>query len=282
MKIEIACLPMSKRKIFTAAACLFFSLLGVRSEVPSPVEKIKILAIGNSFTGDATSFLQKLARGGGKELTLFVAAVGGYSLEEHVARLQAFEADPKDPRGRPYGKKDTSLREALQKEDWDVVTIQQSSVRSTKPETFEPSMTILVEYIRKHAPGARILLFEPWAYPDDYYDQVKSLKLDHTSMRAKVKSVYQEVSEKTGIEIIPVGEAFERAGGSEAPITLTNPNDKHCNSQGRYLSGAVFYEAIFRDGVEGNSFRPPKVTSEEAKTLLRVAHETVAASPLAK
>jgi hypothetical protein len=223
--------------------------------------------------------LQELAQGGGKKMTLFVAAIGGYTLENHVVDLQAYDANPRNPKGRPYRKNTSSLCEALHKEDWDIVTIQQSSVCSMKAETFQPSTNILIGYIRKHAPHARILLFETWAYPDDYYDQVSNQKLDRASMREKVKAAYQEISDQTGLAIIPVGEAFERVARLEQPITLTNPNDKHCNNHGQYLSGAVFYEAIYGDNVENNSFTPPEITPEEAKTLLRVAHQTIAVSP---
>ena len=59
------------------------------------------------------------------------------------------------------------------------------------------------------------------------------------------------------------------------PIDLNVKGDKHANQNGRYLGAAVFYEMIFRENVEANSFVPADVSAEDAKVLRHVAHETV-------
>lgn len=242
------------------------------------MEEIRILTIGNSLTKNATAFLRELARGAGKKMELFVAALEGYTLDQHVGHLKAYDSDSRDPVGRPYAGNSFGLREALQREDWDVVTIQQSSLGGMAAATFRPSVHILVDAIRHHVPRARILLFETWAYPDDCYAGLADRKLDRPAMREQVKAAYREISEETGLEIIPVGEAFERAVRSRPALKLTNPSDYHCNSHGQYLAGAVFHEVIYRDSVENTSFIPPEITEEEGRMLLRVAHQAIAAT----
>ncbi|MDD5350321.1 MAG: DUF4886 domain-containing protein [Chthoniobacteraceae bacterium] len=248
----------------------------------APRQEVKILTIGNSFADNAMTFLPKLAEAGGKKLTYFRANLGGHSLAQHAGYMQAFEADPNDPKGRPYKKNPAdpsvkiSLREALESNNWDYVTIQQVSGQSFQPETFQPYANTLIAYIHKYAPHAEILIHETWAYPDDYYEKFKAEKLDRPTMHARVKAAYQKLSDETGLRILPVGDAFQAVATSANPINLTIPGDKHANANGQYLGGAVFYEMIFRDNVEKVNFVPEKVTPADAEALRRVAHETVA------
>lgn len=52
----------------------------------------------------------------------------------------------------------------------------------------------------------------------------------------------------------------------------------HCNAAGQYLAAAVLYDVLFGD-VEKITFCPPQLTPEQAASLRRIAHGTVAASP---
>ncbi len=203
------------------------------------------------------------AEGGGG--LIFRANLGGRSLQQHVGYLQAFEADPNGPNGRAYKNhadprsgeiKDFSLREALECEDWDVVTIQQASSLSFKPESFQPYAGILISYIHKYAPHAEILIFETWAYPDDYFSKFKEEGLDQQKMYAGLKAAYQKLSADTGLRIIPVGDAFQKVRAQTAPVSLNVAGDKHANQSGKYLGAEVFYEVIFRDNVQ--SVRAPR------------------------
>ena len=250
----------------------------------APRSSVKLLTVGNSFSNDATADLPAFAMSGGKKLTIFRANLGGHSLEQHVGYLQAFEADPKDPKGHAYkqidprtgAKKDFSLREALESEDWDAVTIQQVSNLSYKPESYQPFARILIEYIHKYAPHAEVLIHETWAYPDDYFPKFKAEKLDQQTMYAGLKAAYQQLSAETGLRCLPVGDAFQTARTLPQPIPLNIKEDKHCNENGKYLAAAVFYEILFRDSAEKVLYVPKGVKPADAETLRHIAHETVA------
>jgi hypothetical protein len=154
------------RKVFVRGIQLLLAILlvenvlaadnGLRTE--SPRSSVKLLTIGNSFADNAIALLPELAKAGGKTITIFPANLGGHSLKQHAIYVQAFEADPNDPKGRAYKKRkdprtgkirDFSLREALQSEDWDVVNIQQVSNLSFKPDTYQPYANILIETSEK-------------------------------------------------------------------------------------------------------------------------------------
>ena len=257
---------------------------------PPPHASVKLLTIGNSFAGNALKFLPDLAKAGGKELVVFPANLGGHSLQQHASYLQAFEADPNDPKGHAYKShadprtgevKDFSLREALECEEWDFVTIQQSSALSFKAETFQPYANTLIAYIRKYAPHAEILIYQTWAYPDDYFSKFQQQGLDQKTMYVGLKAAYQELADETGLRIIPVGEAFQAVRALPDPPALNTAGDKHANKAGSYLAGATFYEVIFGENVEGNTFSPGGLPAKEAETLRQAAHAaaTSAARP---
>ena len=271
--------------VFLCAPQIFSGAEAARVPGGDARTSIKLLTIGNSFADNVTALLPGFATAGGKGLSIFRANLGGHSLQQHVGYLQAFEADPNDPKGRAYKKhadprsgeiKDFSLREALQCEDWDVVTLQQVSSLSFKPESFQPYAGILIDYIHKYAPHAEILIFETWAYPDDYFSKFKEEGLDQQKMYAGLKAAYQKLSADTGLRIIPVGDAFQKVRALPAPISLNVSRDKHANQSGKYLGAAVFYEMIFRGNVEANPFVPPGISARNAKVLRQAAHETAA------
>ena len=107
---------------------------------------MKVISIGNSFSVNAHTYLRQLAQAAGCPLTLFNCVIGGCTFEGHMKHVDAFEANPDDPEGKPYGTPEgatTSLRDALLSEKWDIVTIQQASHESFKPASYHPHATAL-------------------------------------------------------------------------------------------------------------------------------------------
>jgi hypothetical protein len=285
--------PLRPSRIFHASLLLMFvifvSILRSNAADTNGLvhrDNVKLLTIGNSFADNAMEILPEFANAGGKQITILKANLGGHSLAQHVSYLEAFEKDPTDPKGHPYKqlrdprsheKKDFSLREALESEDWDIVTIQQVSNLSFKPETYQPYAGILINYIHKYAPHAVILIHETWAYPDDYFAKFKADGLDQKTMYAGLKTAYQKLADETGLRIIPVGEAFQNARSQPMPFSLNVTGDKHANVKGKYLAAAVFYEMIFGKNVEAVPVVRKEISPDDATALRHIAHETVVA-----
>ena len=128
---------------------------------------MKILAIGNSFSQNAMAYLERMAAAGKENFVLGNLVIGGCSLEKHCGNMEndkpeyAYEI-------RSNGGKVTLLNHkmshALKSDDWDIITLQQVSQLGGKPDSFEPYLKKLVDYIRKMQPNAEILLHETWSY----------------------------------------------------------------------------------------------------------------------
>jgi hypothetical protein len=107
--------------------------------------RIRILGIGNSFTENATRYLPEIISSNPNiQADVAVAGIGGSPLDLHVGLAEAHEADPAAGKRYKYlyntklRANEVALKEILQSEAWDFVTIQQVSHKSYKPETYRP------------------------------------------------------------------------------------------------------------------------------------------------
>ena len=320
---------MTKKSFRPSALLALLLLLSVpaaraASDAVASVQSVKLLTVGNSLADNATAYLPDFAKAAGKTLVLFRADLGGHSLEQHAGYAQAYEANHDDLKGRAYKdkvdpktgeKRNFSLAEALQSEQWDYVTLQQVSGKSYQAESYEPHAHFLIDTIRKNAPKAKIMVLETWAYREDC-DLFTSGTLNQEKMHEKLKAAYTATAARYGLGFIPAGDAFQAARKTDkwrfVPDTkfdFANPpkdalpavkgglnagwkwavdaktgkphltlDYKHCNTAGKFLGAAVMYDKLFGN-VEENTFCPPDLAPEDAAMLRRIAHAAVAGAP---
>jgi len=167
---------------------------------------VRLLTVGNSFSQNATRFLPDLVKAGGHTLIHRPLAVGGASLELHAGRAAT---NGLYATGR-------SLKQELESGRWDFVTIQQASRKSQDLATYRPHAGYLHGFIRKHAPGAAVLVHETWAYRrDDPWFTTQSPKpnepASQQAMYRGLTNAYRTIAAELGARLIPVGEAFHLA-----------------------------------------------------------------------
>ena len=109
----------------------------------------KILYISNSFGEDAARYLYGIARAAGENAKVVVLYIGGCSLYRHYRNMLS-EAKAYDYiiDGIRTGLT-VSLKETLLSDEWDYVTLQQSSPESGREETYFPYIIELAAYVRK-------------------------------------------------------------------------------------------------------------------------------------
>ena len=121
---------------------------------------MNILSIGNSFSQDAQRYLHKIAELNGISLKCVNLYIGGCSLKTHYHNIlddnRAYEFEFN---GESTGLH-VSVREALESDDWDVVTLQQASHYSFIYDTYTPYIEALAEYVRKYSPKSKIFIHE--------------------------------------------------------------------------------------------------------------------------
>jgi hypothetical protein len=282
--------------------------------VLAKTKTVRLLTVGNSFSQNATRYLDSLAKAAGHTLIHRSLAIGGASMEVHWEKAQNHESDPKDPRGL-YGSK--SLRQELMSDAWDYVTIQQASLKSHNVDTYRPFAGQLHGYIKKAAPKAEILVHQTWAYrvDDPRFTRPSSTPgepANQEEMHQRLTKAYETIAAELQTKLIPVGDAFYLAdthpkwgykpdkkfdfknavapdepaqahslhtgwrwtASKDGKKTLTM-DGHHASSAGQYLAACVFYEVIFGETVVGNSFIPQEIDRDYARFLQETAHQAV-------
>jgi hypothetical protein len=187
------------------------------------MKSLKVLAIGNSFSNDATFYLEDIAASS-KELKLEVggASLGGCSLERHW-NLASLSQQYPDVLPYEFRRSDImgdgrfNLQQALQAHKWDVVTLQQVSRRSWLPDTFQPYLDNLIEVVKTLAPTAEIMLHQIWSYRQDAIFFIEN-GLTQESMFEKVRATYAKFGSECGLRVIPSGQAMQNAREAGEPF----------------------------------------------------------------
>jgi hypothetical protein len=243
----------------------------------SPVATIRLLTIGNSFSGNATKYLSQItASVEGCRIQIGHADIGGCPLDKHWALAEKSEADPAS-KPYTYGGKTYSLKEMLQLEKWDVVTIQQASIKSFVAESYQPYADQLHQYIQQHAPQAKVMVHQTWAYGTGN-DRLKQWNMTPQQMYDGLAACYATLAARLECPLLPSGAAFQLAQQKQPGIGLYDSAVYHANDKGCYLAGCAWFGQIFGISPEKITFVPKGLTAAEAAFLRQVAAEALAAS----
>ncbi|MBO7165891.1 MAG: DUF4886 domain-containing protein [Kiritimatiellae bacterium] len=179
---------------------------------------LKVLAIGNSFTlslHNNKHFMEAI-KAANANIVYAVMYIGGCPLERHWKNIELFS---KDPTAAPYLIRSndeklnskSNIPQMLAKDDWNIITIQQASHFSFKPETYEPYMTLLINYFKEKCPKAEIVIQQTWSYCDLFNRAQQVGAGTPKEMYTKLCGAYLAAAKKHRIRIIPTGVAVEKA-----------------------------------------------------------------------
>ena len=234
----------------------------VNTTVP---EELKILAIGNSFSVDAMEYLyQMLKNAGVKKITLGNLYYGGCSLDQHYGFARADSASYtyyKNTSGGWSSKADSKMSYALADEEWDYITMQQSSKTSGIDNSYGKILTNLVNHVETACPNATFLWHQTWAYQQDStHSSFPNYGRDQMKMyNMIVDCVKNCIEPEDRFEyLIPCGTAVQNLRTSFLGDTLTRDGYHMDYKIGRYLT-ALTWTCVFT-GVDATAitFLPAK------------------------
>ncbi len=239
---------------------------------------IKVLAIGNSFSQDATRYLRKIAQAAGDDIKVMNLYIGGCPLWRHYKNIcsdapaYSLEID-----GESTGF-DVSIRQALLSNEWDFVTMQQVSNQSPDYDTYQPYLDALSDYVMTYAPKAKQVIHQTWAYENGSDRLCKDMGyLKDSDMFENVRNAYAQAAEDISADlIIPSGEAMLLAANQG--FTMHRDTFHASFGIGRYLLAATWYEALTGKSVIGTPMFPLDVSADENEILKmqEIAHSAVA------
>ncbi len=271
---------------------------------------LKVLMIGNSFSICVLKQMPQIAEELGLKLDLCSLYIGGCSLSKHAANAKNREATPYavswkymsvEPGKEPFrsalggkeGKK-SNIPAMLAADAWDIVTIQQASHESWKPESYEPCGTELLKLIAELAPQAKVYVQQTWSYTP-WDGRLTKWNIDPDTMYTKLEAAYDGFAKAHGLEQIRMGKAVQlyrrelpvsygehSLGGDvcgadtfkEKDGKWTHVGDAfHLNASGHYLQGLVWTATLFGADVTKCKTVPQSLEKhpERAELMRRIA-----------
>ncbi len=212
---------------------------------------MKILAIGNSFSIDAMEYLWDICRDGGEEVILGNLYIGGCSLDRHWTNAANDTPDYKyykNTAGTWEITPETTLLQGILDEDWDIITMQQVSTQSGKPE-FYGNLDALIAYVQTHKTNknAKLYWHMTWAYQQDIGpERLANYGGKQQEMYRSICKTVQEVilPRKVYAGIIPSGTAVQNLRNTPIGDTVTRDGFHMSHDHGRYTAAITWYTKL--------------------------------------
>ncbi|MBD5328798.1 MAG: DUF4886 domain-containing protein [Bacteroides sp.] len=265
------------RKLFIIL--LFFSLF----KVGYAAQPLKVLAIGNSFSEDATEQdLSAMAALGGHDIIIGNLYYPACSIERHWNNLTNDRGDYSFRKIYTDGRADTisncTLTRALREEAWDIITFQQGSAVSGIYSSYRylPALIKRVRQIVGNHP--KFLWHQTWAYaPTSSHPGFKKYSSDQIRMYAAIlyctKRVLADNPELKGL--IPTGTAIQDARTSFLGNDLTRDGYHLDFTTGRYIASCTWYGVLFSQPFSIATYLPAGMTLEEGEVCRKAAQEAI-------
>ncbi|RWU07681.1 DUF4886 domain-containing protein [Pedobacter chitinilyticus] len=259
------------------------SLSAQATEKPNKEKVIKILAIGNSFSEDALEqYFYGLANAGGYKVIIGNLYIGGAPLDLHWKNVQedkdAYEYRKIGLDGKKERFPKTSISKAIADEQWDYISLQQASPKSGLFETYLEPLPLLFDYVKGKAtnPKVKLVWHQTWAYAQtSTHSGFASYGKDQMKMYQSIMDASKKAMKLVAFDIlVPSGTAIQNARTKLGDVLCRDGYHLDLNI-GRYIASCTWYEAIFKQTVVGNAYRPEKVTEEQAAIGQQAAHEAV-------
>lgn len=242
---------------------------------------IRILAIGNSFSEDAVEqYLYELGKEGGVELIIGNAYRGGQGFESHwkdvTTGANTFEYR-KIVGGVKTNTRGQSLKNIIEDEPWDYITLQQVSQESGMPGTFEPYLTNLINYVKTYAKNKKLKLgyHMTWAYSNNsthggFANYGRNQLKMYNDICAAVKITMKKHKEFSFV--IPSGTAIQNARSSRLGDTMNRDGYHLDYNIGRYIAACTWYETILKKNSLQSKYYPQTIDNGMAAIAHKAAH----------
>lgn len=213
----------------------------VNAPFPEGADTLRVLAIGNSFTEDATRYLSALVDSSSidrERIGVYIVTSPGARFSHWVETISSDASVEAVCKAGTVPMRSCGTMAEVIGQNWDVIVIQQASDVSYKWETF----SVLGEYIPMilslcSNKNVCLAYQMPWSHTPDEMPYVMEWNIKCT----------RRLTETYGVDvIIPVGTAIQIARETRLNDSMYLTMDKwHLNRGiGRYIASCCWYESI--------------------------------------
>ena len=213
---------------------------------------IRILAIGNSFSGDIVeSWFSQMARTNGIELVIGNAVGGGYGLREHWQSIVDGKSETEYRKiggGTYILTTGHTLTELISDEPWDIILFLQDSAHSGLYSSYTPYLQHLIDYVKGIRPQARLGWIMTWAYANgaDHGGFNLYQRDQMTMFNAILDATTRVMQDHPDLKfMVPCGTAVQNLRSSFLGDRV-NRDGVHLNLYfGRYVTATTLYATLF-------------------------------------
>ena len=244
-------------------------------------KQIRILAFGNSYSQDAMDpYLYDLFKAEGIEAVIGNMYIAGCSLEKHWENISennnAYFYFKTNNGKMKLISKSYGLADAIKDENWDVITLQQSSILSWDYSSYDPYLQNLIDWIRENS-NSKIMFHQTWAYSEDLIEQsfshnIKSQKLMYENITGNVKKVLEDHPQI--FDVIPAGTAIQNGRSSYLGDTFNRDGTHLETTYGRFTAACAWFEKLSGFSVLENTY-DPGFDSDQISVAKNAAHFAV-------
>lgn len=233
---------------------------------------MKVLSIGNSFSEDAQRYIHQIAKSNNDDIYCANLYIGGCSLERHYNNIKNDAKEYDFQENGESTKTFVSIKEALNKEDWNIITVQQVSSFSGMIETYRPFITEIIKYVKNICPNAKIYLHQTWSYEQgSFHGDFKNYDNDTDKMLQKIIETNKKIADEEDIDkIIPDGEIINELRKTKL-FDYKNGGASLCRDTfhmdfiyGRYALGLTWYKILTGKSVSDIKYNPPIENEDNA------------------
>ena len=252
-----------------------------------PKQPLRILAIGNSWSTNATEYLKNILANLGIEATVYNVVKGGASLKGYYNNtinntreyFWTINGVRDDNDGNRY-----SISEILDKGEFDIITIQQVSGDGGAYNTFQPYINKFISFIEEKEPYDPIIYFHStWAFPNQCDHPYLESKYEGSSdvMYSSIFSTWRNIIKDENMDkIIPSTYAVQEIRKIEGIGDIDKPDGRHLSPIGCFTVGCVWAETFIRDlGLNKTIFdltyNPASLSSEHFNLIKNIVHTAV-------
>lgn len=241
-----------------------------KTEGVTEMKTTYILAIGNSFSRDATAYLHDVCENMGIPVHVVNLYIGGCPLERHWNNVVTGERSYQYQENGVTTDRYVSIQDMLHLKPWDFIVTQQSSHDSGWLDTYEPFAGLLFDHLKKEVPGAAICMQQTWAYETDSdHGCFIRYNKDQTEMYIRSRANYHTIADKYGIPLIPCGDVIQNIR-KNPEFNVAEGGRSICRDgfhmhylYGRYALSCTWAKSLLNAPIEKCTFIPRCVDTEE-------------------
>ncbi len=252
-------------------------------------KSIKVLAVGNSFSVNAMQYLWDICNDSGmEEIILGNLYIAGCPLQLHAENIRenndAYEFYT-NTNGVWNKRPQTSIFTALKEQDWDVITIQQSSGISGVVATYDV-LDEIVAFLKKEAtnPHVNIIWHMTWAFHADF--DKKGFRENYDRNQIKMYNMIVDVATNYVLKrehfvgLIPAGTTMQNIRTSYFGDNVTKDGFHLSPAEGCYAAGMTWFAYLTGRDVDGIEWTPEAYPSvKENLTVIKEAVKNAICNP---